>query len=103
MMLAQLVTEEAVSKRLEERAPRCQGLFEGEQRRRYSWTTRLNTLSRNETGRLKLEYLRGRREEDEGKSPSIPGENAGVDGAAEARIRNSGYNGTDPGDGRAVQ
>ena len=31
------------------------------------------------------------------------GENAGVDGAAETRIRNSGYNGTDPGDGRAVQ
>lgn len=71
MMLAQLVTEEAVSKRLESERPGVKGF-----RRRAAEEIldhSFETLSRNETGRLKLEYLRGRREEDEGKSPSYSG------------------------------
>lgn len=71
MMLAQLVTEEAVAKRLESERPGVKGF-----RRRAAEEIldhSFETLSRNETGRLKLEYLRGRREEDEGKSPSYSG------------------------------
>ena len=34
----------------------------------------MNLYPKNETGRLKLEYLRGRREEDEEKKPFILGE-----------------------------
>ena len=71
MMLAQLVTEEAVSKRLESERPGVKGF-----RRRAAEEIldhSFKTLSRNETGRLKLEYLRGRREEDEEKSPSYSG------------------------------
>lgn len=71
MMLAQLVTEEAVSKRLESERPGVKGF-----RRRAAEEIldhSFESLSKNETGRLKLEYLRGRREEDEGKSPSYSG------------------------------
>ena len=71
MMLAQLVTEEAVSKRLESERPGVKGF-----RRRAAEEIldhSFESLSQNETGRLKLEYLRGRREEDEGKSPSYSG------------------------------
>ena len=71
MMLAQLVTEEAVSKRLESERPGVKGF-----RRRAAEEIldhSFESLSKNETGRLKLEYLRGRREEDEEKSPSYSG------------------------------
>ena len=71
MMLAQLVTEEAISKRLESERPGVKGF-----RRRAAEEIldhSFESLSKNETGRLKLEYLRGRREEDEGKSPSYSG------------------------------
>ena len=71
MMIAQLVTEEAVSKRLENERPGVRGF-----RRRASeeiLDRSFEKFSRNETGRLKLEYLRGRREEDEGKSPAYSG------------------------------
>ena len=71
MMLAQLVTEEAVSKRLESERPGVKGF-----RRRAAEEIldhSFESLSKNETGRLKLEYLRGRREEDEGKSPLYSG------------------------------
>ena len=71
MMLAQLVTEEVVSKRLESERPGVKGF-----RRRAAEEIldhSFESLSKNETGRLKLEYLRGRREEDEGKSPSYSG------------------------------
>ena len=47
MMLAQLVTEEAVSKRLQS-APVSRA-FEGEQRRKY-WTTRLNLYPKMRQG-----------------------------------------------------
>lgn len=66
MMLAQLVTEEAVSKRLESERPGVKGF-----RRRAAEEIldhSFESLSKNETGRLKLEYLRGRREEDEEKA-----------------------------------
>ncbi len=59
MMLAQLVTEEAVSKRLESERPGVKGF-----RRRAAEEIldhSFESLSKNETGRLKLEYLRGRR------------------------------------------
>ena len=71
MMLAQLVTEEAVSKRLESERPGVKGF-----RRRAAEEIldhSFESLSKNETGRLKLEYLRGRREEGEGKSPLYSG------------------------------
>jgi len=96
MMLAQLVTEEAVSKRLPNERPGGKGRRRGgagggnagSTTLLYSSSvTRISSIvsavsdacfssfiqSKNETGRLKLEYLRGRREEDEGKSPSYSG------------------------------
>ncbi|MFR0944017.1 MAG: nitric oxide reductase activation protein, partial [Clostridia bacterium] len=71
MLSPQLVTEEAVSKRLESERPGVKGF-----RRRAAEEIldhSFESLSKNETGRLKLGYLRGRREEDEGKSPSYSG------------------------------
>lgn len=100
MMLAQLVTEEAVSKRLESERPGVKGF-----RRRAAEEIldhSFESLSKNETAPetgVSARKKRGGR----GEKPFILGKNAGVDETAEARIRNSGYNGTDPGDGRAVQ
>ena len=76
MMLAQLVTEEAVSKRLESERPGVEGLSKESSGGILDHSFE-SFMPKNETGRLKLEYLRGRREEDEGKKPFILGAKRG--------------------------
>ena len=83
-MLAQLVRRRPC-RSARKRAPRCQGLSKRAAAEEI-WTTRLKLLSKNETGRLKLEIC-AEEEKRTRESPSY-WKNAGVDGLLK-RIRSA--------------